>query len=194
MRRAGQTMLKSTYATEGKVLGVCGGFQMLGQRIHDPEGVEGAGGSSDGLRLLDCETVLTAQKFLTNITATLSEENVQINGYEIHAGHTTGPAMDRPFMNIDTMTPPSHSPLGSTDGACSEDGQIRGTYLHGLFESSDATGALLRWAGATAAGEAFDYAAFRDSEIDRLADALDEHLNLDILLPLCGVNAREVPA
>ena len=176
----------------GKVLGICGGFQMLGSQIHDPNGIEGVPGSSTALGLLDCETVLTAQKSLTNITATLLPETIPIHGYEIHAGQTSGAALDIPFMTVDTTKPEGQSLLQATDGARSVDGQIRGTYLHGLFESGEATKALLHWAGAKSDIEYVDYAALRDKEIDRLADSIEEHLNLDLLLPMCGIAPEPV--
>lgn len=174
----------------GKVLGICGGYQMLGRQMHDPDGVEGAPGSSPGLGLLDCETILTAHKSLTNITATLLPEQVPLHGYEIHAGQTFGPALEIPFMRIDTTEPTNLSSERINDGACTPDNQIRGTYLHGLFESSEGMRSLLRWAGAQGDIAEFDYADLCETEIDRLADTLEAHLNLDILLPMCGLNTR----
>jgi adenosylcobyric acid synthase len=121
----------------GKLIGICGGFQMLGGEIDDPHGLEGAAGSSPGLGLFDITTTLTHEKQLRNVRGRLTLEDAPVTGYEIHAGVTTGPALARPAAWIE----------GRTDGALSADGQILGTYLHGLFESPPASDVLLRWAG-----------------------------------------------
>lgn len=110
----------------GKVLGICGGLQMLGEQVHDPLGLEGAAGSSAGLGLLAFETQLEADKQLRNVRGRLTLENAAVIGYEIHAGVTTGPALENPAVHLDD---------GRCDGAQSADGQVFGTYLHGLFES-----------------------------------------------------------
>ena len=160
----------------GKLIGVCGGYQMLGTRIHDPLGLEGEAGSSDGLGLLDFETTLGPEKQLRNVQGRLAIEDVSVHGYEIHAGTTSGPALDDPAV---------HLPQGP-DGALSKDGQVLGTYLHGLFESPPACTALLSWAGLDDA-VAFDYRALRDSAIDRLADVVEEHLDTRRVLELVGL-------
>jgi adenosylcobyric acid synthase len=154
----------------GKVLGICGGFQMLGTAIHDPWGLEGAPGSCPGLGWLDLSTTLEREKRLRNVGGRLSWADAAVSGYEIHAGISSGPALERPFALLDGED-------GRTEGACSADGQIMGTYWHGLFESPAATVALLRWAGLREPA-ARDYRAFREAEIDRLADAVAEHLDL----------------
>src|SRR6185437_453068 len=122
----------------GKVLGICGGLQMLGRTIADPEGVEGASGESPGLGWLDLETVLLPGKRLRNVSGRLQPDGAHVRGYEIHMGRTQGPALGRPAVLLDD---------GSPDGAISADGQIMATYLHGLFEETTACTALLRWAG-----------------------------------------------
>ena len=122
----------------GKVLGICGGLQMLGTRIDDPLGLEGAAGSSAGLGLLEFTTQLHAEKQLRNVTGRLSLEQAAVSGYEIHAGVTVGAALERPAVRLSD---------GRCDGAISADGQILGTYLHGLFEAPQSSVALLRWAG-----------------------------------------------
>lgn len=151
----------------GKVLGVCGGFQMLGQRIDDRHGIEGPAGSSPGLGLLALETVLEKEKQLLRVSGALCLDNVPISGYEIHAGVTTGPALVNPLVRL----------ADRTDGALSVDGQVAGTYLHGLFDDDAARDALLRWAG-LAAPEPFDYHARREADIERLADTVAQHLDL----------------
>ena len=160
----------------GKVIGVCGGFQMLGRKLHDPLGVEGAPGATDGFAWLDMETTLTTEKQLLQVEGVLSGSQAPITGYEIHMGVSSGPALQRPAVNL----------AGRTDGAISADGQILGTYLHGLFDHPAACAALLAWAG-LAAPLTHDYRALREQHIDRLADAVEQHLNFEHLahcLPL----------
>jgi adenosylcobyric acid synthase len=161
----------------GKLLGICGGYQMLGMDIADPHGLEGAPGTSAGLGLLDLVTVLEAEKQLRNVAGTLTLENAPVSGYEIHAGVTRGPALAAPAAHLD----------GRSDGARSDDGQIIGTYLHGLFESAPACDALLRWAG-LAIPVATDYHALRERGIDRLADAIEAHLDMARILALLGLD------
>ncbi|UZE33336.1 cobyric acid synthase [Pseudomonas sp. B21-059] len=161
----------------GKLLGICGGLQMLGKQLHDPLGLEGAAGSSPGLGLLDFETVLEAEKQLRNVSGNLTLENAPVSGYEIHAGVTRGPALEQPAVQLQN---------GRSDGACSVDGQILGTYLHGLFETPAACGALLRWAGLQDVQEV-DYHALRERDIERLADLVERHLDTATLLKLCGL-------
>ncbi len=163
----------------GKLLGICGGFQMLGQEIHDPEGLEGEAGSSPGFGWLDMATMLEPEKQLRNVRGRLVLENAPVTGYEIHAGVTEGPALVLPFARLKDRD----------DGACSADGQIMGTYLHGLFESTEATDAILRWAG-LAEPETPDYAAIREAEIDRLADAAAAHLDMAAIERLLGLDRR----
>ena len=158
----------------GKLIGICGGFQMLGHAIHDPHGVEGEAGSRPGLGLLAMETTLEASKQLRQVEGRLALAAAAIAGYEIHMGVSTGPAMQRPAVLLD----------GATDGALSEDGQILGTYLHGLFDHPEACAALLHWAGLEQQGAGFDYRALREAGLDRLADALETHLRWDRLDPL----------
>jgi adenosylcobyric acid synthase len=150
----------------GKVIGVCGGFQMLGRAVHDPLGIEGTPGSSPGLGWLDMETTLGAKKQLRNCTGQLTFDGATVRGYEIHAGVSTGRALDRPAAQL------AHGP----DGAMSEDGQILGTYLHGAFDTPDACAALLRWAGLKNAA-AHDHGALREATLERLADAVEGHLD-----------------
>ncbi|RXU63726.1 cobyric acid synthase CobQ [Pseudomonas protegens] len=160
----------------GKVLGICGGLQMLGEQLHDPLGLEGTAGSSPGLGLLAFATVLEEEKQLRNVSGRLTLENAAVSGYEIHAGVTRGPALEQAAVQLDD---------GRSDGALSADGQILGTYLHGLFETPAACSALLRWAGLEAVQEV-DYHALRERDIERLADLVEQHLDTRALLTLCG--------
>lgn len=161
----------------GKVLGICGGLQMLGEQVHDPLGLEGPSGSSDGLGLLAFSTTLEEEKQLRNVRGRLLLEDVEVSGYEIHAGVTSGQALASPAVRLDD---------GRHDGARSADGQIFGTYLHGLFETPAACSALLRWAGLADVQEV-DYHALRERDIERLADLVEQHLDTDLLRSLCGV-------
>ena len=161
----------------GKLLGICGGLQMLGEQVHDPLGLEGAAGSSPGLGLLAFSTELAAEKQLRNVRGHLTLENAAVSGYEIHAGVTSGVALERPAVQLED---------GRCDGAQSEDGQICGTYLHGLFESPAACSALLRWAGLQDV-QSVDYHALRERDIERLADLVQNHLDTGLLRQLCGL-------
>lgn len=156
----------------GKLLGVCGGFQMLGRCIADPHGVEGPVGESAGFGWFDMRTVLHASKQLLNVCGALALEQAPVSGYEIHAGHSDGPALDHPAAVL------GH---GRRDGAISADGKILGTYLHGLFEQPLACAALLRWAG-LAQPLSIDHAARREQMLDRLADAVERSLDIARLL------------
>jgi adenosylcobyric acid synthase len=160
----------------GKLIGICGGLQMLGKYIHDPLGIEGEPGSSAGLGLLELDTTLESEKQLRNVSGALALNDAPVAGYEIHAGVSAGPALQRPALRLE------HGP----DGAISEDGQILATYLHGLFESREATDALLHWAGLTDASTP-DYHARREADIDRLADAVEQHLDGVRLRALFGL-------
>jgi adenosylcobyric acid synthase len=154
----------------GKLLGICGGFQMLGEEIHDPHGIEGKPGSSPGLGLLNFSTTLEKEKQLHNMRGTLLLNNAEIHGYEIHAGISHGPALDRPLIKLGDRH----------DGVISTDNQIIATYLHGLFESPAACQALLHWAGVEQAQQ-IDYHALREAGINRMADAIEESMKLELI-------------
>lgn len=160
----------------GKLLGICGGLQMLGTQIDDPHGLEGAAGSSDGLDLLAFTTVLEPEKQLRNVRGRLCMENAPVSGYEIHAGVSSGSGLNAAVRLDD----------GRCDGALSADGQVLGTYLHGLFETPEACSALLRWAGLRDV-QSVDYHALRERDIERLADLVEAHLDTARLRELCGV-------
>jgi adenosylcobyric acid synthase len=161
----------------GKLIGICGGYQMLGQSIDDPLGIEGPPGSLTGLGLLELETRLKRHKQLRNVTGRLAIDHAPVEGYEIHAGVSRGEALSSPAV---------HLPTG-TDGAISKDGQILGSYLHGLFENAAACRTLLSWAGMGEVVEV-DYRARRESAIERLADTVERHLDLHRLQQILGLN------
>ncbi|WP_295990084.1 cobyric acid synthase [Rugamonas sp.] len=148
----------------GKVIGVCGGFQMLGASVTDPHGMEGAAGSSPALGLLDMTTEMTGHKRLQQVSGICAfadaNAGATVSGYEIHMGISRGAALERPAFHID----------GRPEGARSADDQILGTYLHGLFDTPQASDALLRWAGLHSE-HTVDTAQLREASLDRIADA-----------------------
>lgn len=157
----------------GKLIGICGGLQMLGKTIRDDDGIEGTPGSSVGLGWLDLETTLTSAKHLRHVHGHLSWTDAAVTGYEIHCGDSRGPALDRPACVLDD----------GTDGAMSDDGQVLGTYLHGLFDSPQALAALLHWAG-HAQAQPLDIMALQEAAIERVADAVESHLDTAALAQL----------
>ncbi len=144
----------------GRIIGICGGYQMLGCTIADPHGVEGNPGISQGLGLLDIDTELTQEKRLEQVSGRCAFADAGVSGYEIHMGVSDGAARQRPAFMIDNRP----------EGALSVDDQILGTYLHGLFDTPDACRALLRWAGLDS-DASIDTARLREESLDRLADA-----------------------
>ena len=157
----------------GHVLGLCGGYQMLGRSIADPEGIEGAPGVVRGLGVLDVDTVLTGEKRLERVAGALSADGAPFTGYEMHMGRTTEPAAARPFLRFDG---------GRPDGAVSPCGRVAGTYVHGLFGSDAARASLLRRVGAEPAVRS--HAAEVEAALDALAAHLEQHMAVDRLLSL----------
>ena len=160
-----QEVLEKHLRYGGKVIGICGGYQMLGQVISDPHGVEGKAGDSDGLGLLDITTELTQEKRLQQVAGTCAfggDSNAKVEGYEIHMGLT--------YASSDTL--PAFIINGEEEGTRSSDEQILGTYLHGLFDHSEACTALLKWAGLKTQVKV-DLAGLREQSLDRVADACE---------------------
>ncbi len=166
------TYLKHHLRYGGKVLGICGGYQMLGLSITDPRGVEGSPGSSEGLGLLPVDTELAEHKALHRAEGTLADGS-PIRGYEIHCGVSTSRAAITAFAKLKD---------GRQDGCCSADGQIIGSYLHGLFDQPEACAHLLQWAGLDGA-EGINLGELRERNIQRLVDCLQQHLDLKTLFP-----------
>jgi cobyric acid synthase CobQ len=156
----------------GRVLGLCGGYQMLGRTIRDPLGLEGSIGASDGLGLLDVETTLTGDKRLERVQGVTSD-GIPVCGYEMHMGLTEGPDRSRPFARLSD---------GSPEGAVSPDGRVVGTYIHGLFTDDRQRSAWLRRFAAD--GAAISYDGLIDETLDRLAAHLEAHIDIDRLLSL----------
>jgi len=155
----------------GKLLGICGGFQMLGDRVDDPDGLESNAGSSTGLGWLAMTTRLIAGKQLRNVQGVFLPADTAIHGYEIHSGVSEGSALLRPMLQLGERN----------EGAISDDGQVMGCYLHGLFDRAEACNGILQWAGLR--GErAVDYDDHRQKDLDRLADLIEEHLDTERLL------------
>jgi adenosylcobyric acid synthase len=153
----------------GHVLGVCGGYQMLGRSVSDPQGIEGPAGADPGLGLLDVRTVMTADKRLSEVEAVHAATGARFRGYEIHIGRTEGPDRARPFARVD----------GAVEGAVSADGRVAGSYLHGMFRDDGFRAAWLAGFGAQAQTA---YDAGVEATLDRLADHLETHLDVPGLL------------
>jgi adenosylcobyric acid synthase len=156
----------------GHVLGLCGGYQMLGRGVADPDGIEGAAGETPGLGLLDVTTVMTAQKSLTRVEAVHAASGERVSAYEIHIGQSDGPDRARPFAFVD----------GAPEGAIAGDGLVHGTYLHGLFTSDRFRRAYLHRLGITGSDQS--YSARVDQTLDALANHIEAHLDVEGLLAL----------
>jgi adenosylcobyric acid synthase len=203
----------------GKLLGICGGYQMLGNSVNDPLGIEGAAGLTIGLGLLDIATELAESKQLRQVKGTLILDSAtgildsaagtldssignstthdyevqghKVKGYEIHCGVTTGLGLNRPMIHLDD----DGKNRDRQDGAISDDGQVMGTYLHGLFEHPESCSTLLKWAGLEAP-ELLDQAAIREEQLERLAETLEQTLDLatlgfDALFPRKGFSGLD---
>ena len=157
----------------GRVLGVCGGYQMLGQRIRDPEGIEGDQRAREGLGLLEVSTVMAPAKTLAQVSGRCLIEGAPFTGYEMHLGVTTGPDALRPLLEMAD---------GRRDGAMSANQNIRGVYVHGLFNDDRQRAAWLRWIGAEASDLAYEQGV--EDTLDALAAHLEQHIDCDRILSL----------
>ena len=169
----------------GKVMGICGGYQMLGKSIFDPDHIESSVEKIEGLGLLDFTTTLTQEKKLTQVSAvmTLNNQPCILKGYEIHCGVSTGKALDNPLLHImngDNQDNKSTTNSSMPDGCISEDNQIIATYLHGFFDEPEATQSVLNWLGIEALEQpVIDINQHREIQLERLSDMCIEHLALD---------------
>ncbi|MGM4923714.1 cobyric acid synthase [Tardiphaga sp. 804_B3_N1_9] len=163
--------IKAHVRRGGHVLGLCGGYQMLGRTIADPDGVDGSPGTVEGLGLLDIATLMSADKSTTLVTGTHCATGAAIEGYEIHLGRSEGDDCARPLLMID----------GQSDGAASVDGRVQGTYVHGLF-----TGDAFRkaWLANLGIASSLAYDAQIEAALDALADHCEKHLDIDRLIEI----------
>jgi adenosylcobyric acid synthase len=153
----------------GHILGICGGYQMLGQRVEDPDGIEGEAGAEQGLGLLDVVTHMTGDKRLTEAHATHVSTQMPISGYEMHKGTTDGPDCARPFAMLGR----------AGEGAVSADHRVEGSYLHGMFRDDAFRSAWLARFGQTSSTT---YAHSVETALDALADHLETHLDIEAVL------------
>jgi adenosylcobyric acid synthase len=161
----------------GQVLGICGGYQMLGREVRDPDGIEGRAGAGPGLGLLDVETELEGRKTLSEAKGVEAATGETVTGFEMHMGRTTGPDTERPLFRLDGERP---------DGAVSPDGRVQGAYLHGMFSADGFRHAFLdRIRTRTPSG--LHYEAEVDGVLDRLAGHLEDHLDLERILEVARV-------
>jgi adenosylcobyric acid synthase len=156
----------------GHILGICGGYQMLGTEVSDPDGIEGPAGTTRGLGLLDIETTMTADKRLTRTTALHAATGEPITAYEIHIGRSEGPDRARPFAHVG----------GQPEGAISADGRVTGSYLHGMFASDTFRAAYLTSLGLPATRR--NHGAEVEATLDALAAHIEAHLDVEAILKL----------
>jgi adenosylcobyric acid synthase len=164
--------LRAALRRGARVLGLCGGYQMLGRTISDPQGLEGTPGSDPGLGLLSVDTVMSPDKRVTLVEASHPASGTDVQGYEIHLGRTEGSDRTRPLFTV----------AGQPEGAVSADGQVMGSYLHGMFAGDAFRAAFLRGLGANAGGTAYD--AGVEATLDALADHLAAHTDAQALLQI----------
>jgi adenosylcobyric acid synthase len=156
----------------GRVLGLCGGYQILGAKLADPDGTEGPAGEVAGLGLLDVSTVLSGEKILTAVDGVCLDNGAPFHGYEMHIGRTSGPGCARPLLRFAD---------GRPDGAISPDGRVMGAYVHGLFADDRQRAA---WLADLGAGSELAYESQIEQTLDELAAHLARHIDLDRLLKL----------
>ena len=157
------------------MLGLCGGYQMLGRTIADPDGIEGPPATMPGLGLLDVDTVMKGDKVTVPVTGRDALSGAAVAGYEIHMGRTAGADCSRPFLDLN----------GRPDGARSADGRVVGTYIHGVFASDGFRRGFLEGLGAAASG--LDYEGSVEDALDALAAHLEHHVAIDRLLAIAGI-------
>ena len=156
----------------GRVLGICGGYQMLGSLVRDPDGLEGPAGETPGLGLLEVETLMTPQKSLSRVSAVHVATGAAMDGYEIHIGRSEGAARSRPFARVG----------GAPEGATSRDGRIMGSYLHGMFANDGFRRAFLGRLGVEAS--ALAYGDEIEATLDALAEHIEAHIDVAALIAL----------
>jgi adenosylcobyric acid synthase len=167
--------LKAHHRRGGKILGICGGYQMLGTLIDDPHGIEGSVGQCEGLGFLNVATVMAPKKTLVEVQGTSIGGSIPFSGYEMHIGVTSGPDTERPILQFSS---------GASDGATSPDGLVCGVYVHGLFSNDRQRAKWLSWIGAAASDQAYE--AGVEATLDALADHLERHVDCSRLLDLAA--------
>lgn len=175
LRREGWDVdIRAHVRAGGRVFGICGGYQMLGNTIADPDGIEGAPGAIDGLALLDIETRMNGEKTLSEVRGHVpGDANASFSGYEMHVGETRGADCARPYLTFDS---------GRVDGASSADGRVAGCYVHGLFASDTFRSSWLQTIGAAPSTASYD--AQIEATLDALASHLEAHVDIVGLLAL----------
>ena len=166
--------LQAHHRRGGKIIGICGGYQMLGRKIHDPDGIEGAACSVAGLGYLDIETTITQKKNLFLTKAHTAASQTPVHGYEIHLGKTTGPDCYTPWLQL-TDRP---------EGAMSSDQSVRGCYLHGLFASDSFRAEILAEIGTRSQLTSYDTTVHET--LDQLASFIEQHMDVEGLISLAG--------
>ncbi|MTH96324.1 cobyric acid synthase [Roseibium sp. RKSG952] len=166
--------LKAHHRRGGHILGVCGGYQMLGKTISDPDGIEGTPGTVEGLGYLDVDTVLTPDKSVVEADGTHIPTGAPVSGYEIHIGRTHGPDSASPLMHLQSLNSPARP-----DGAISADGRVCGTYLHGLFTDDRFRKAFLAGFGTVSD---LAYSRRIDTVLDDLAAHLETAFDVEALM------------
>ena len=169
--------IKAHYRRGGHILGICGGYQILGKDVADPQGIEGPAGVASGLGLLDVRTSMQGDKSLREVSAFSPVLSQEFRGYEIHIGRTEGPDCDRPFSYI----------AGRAEGAVSADGRIMGSYLHGMFADDAFRQSWLERVGGAASDLHYEQGV--EEALDDLAGHLEEHLDVTGLLALANVRS-----
>ena len=170
--RAGVRHTQAALRRGARVLGLCGGYQMLGREIADPDGIEGKPGSVPGLGLLDLSTTMTPDKRVTETEALHPTSNTRVRGYEIHLGRTEGPDRAQPMFTVN----------GQPEGAIRADGRVMGSYLHGMFTEDAFRRAFLASLGATPGNASYDQTV--EDTLDALADHLATHVDCARMLEL----------
>ncbi len=170
--------IKAHVRRGGHVLGLCGGYQLLGKAITDPEGLDGPAGSVEGLGLLDVTTIMSADKSTTQVHGVHCTTETPITGYEIHLGRTEGPDCQRPVVRLD----------GRPDGAASPNGRVQGTYVHGIFTSDTFRQA---WLASFEVASSLAYESRIEQALDALADHLEAHLDIEAILTVARSRQTE---
>ena len=166
--------LQAHHRRGGKIIGICGGYQMLGRKIHDPDGIEGAACSVVGLGYLDIETTMTQKKNLFLTKAHTATSQTPVHGYEIHLGRTTGPDCNTPWLQL----------ADRPEGAMSSDKRVRGCYLHGLFASDSFRAEILSELGTRSQLSSYDTTVHET--LDQLASFIERHIDVEGLISLAG--------